>query len=146
MKTDEKLPRRVVLDTNVLIGAAYAPNSASRWVVDACLRGELAAVVSPALLQEYDMILRQAVRVRSYDAAIGQLLREAAVAEPTDTPRVVANDPADDKLIAAALAGSAVAIVTNDRHLLDLDPYDTLRIVRPTDFVRRWLGHGTVPT
>jgi len=36
-------------------------------------------------------------------------------------------------------SGSAVAIVTNDKHLLDVDPYGMLRIVRPTEFVSRWL-------
>jgi len=135
VKKDQEVPLRVVLDTNVLVGAAYAPTSASRRVVDACLQGDLEAVVSPALRQEYDLILKRAVKTRGYDAALDRLLREAAVVEPTATPRVVPDDPADDKLVAAAIAGDAVAIVTNDQHLLDLDPCGTLRIVRPTDFV-----------
>jgi len=67
------------------------------------------------------------------------LLREAAIVEPAVAPRVVQDDPADDKVVAAAMAGNAVAIVTNDQHLLDLDPYGTLRIFRPTEFVSRWL-------
>jgi putative PIN family toxin of toxin-antitoxin system len=140
MKAGESL--RVVLDTNVLVAAAYAPNSASRRIVDACLQGELTAVVSPALLEEYDLILKQAVKARGYEAALDQLLREAAVVEPTVTPRVVPDDPADDKLVAAALAGNTGAIVTNDQHLLDLDPYGTLRIIRPADFVSGWLDHS----
>jgi hypothetical protein len=43
--------RRVVLDTNVLVAAAYDPRSASR-VVEACLGGGLVPVLSPALRRE----------------------------------------------------------------------------------------------
>ena len=39
--------RRVVLDTNVLVAAAYNPRSASRHVVEACLGCRLMAVLSP---------------------------------------------------------------------------------------------------
>jgi uncharacterized protein len=136
VKKAQKERLRVVLDTNVLVGAAYAPSSASRRIVDTCLQGELEAVVSPALRQEYDLILKQAIRTRGYVAALDRLLREASVVEPTITPRVVPDDSADDKLVAAALAGNAVAIVTNDQHLLGLDPSRSTSsaISRTTDF------------
>jgi predicted nucleic acid-binding protein len=44
---------RVVLDTNVLVAAAYNPRSASRHVVEACLGGKLTPVLSSALRREY---------------------------------------------------------------------------------------------
>ncbi len=135
---------RVVLDTNVLVGAAYAEGSASRRIVEACLRGELAAVVSPALRREYELILRQAVRVRGYDEALRRLLAGAEVVEPAAAPRVVPEDPDDDKLVAAAVAAGTV-LVTNDRHLLGLDLHGGVRIVRPAEFVRGWLAGGSEP-
>src|SRR5437879_3371459 len=96
-------PLKVVLDTNVLVGSAYAEGSASRQVVEACLRGELIAVLSPDLKREYEHILARAVRVRSHDESLRKLLEEATVVEPAQTPRVVPEDPEDDKLVAAAL-------------------------------------------
>lgn len=129
---------RVVIDTNVLVGGAYAPMSASRQVIDACLRGELVAVQSPSLHKEYEHILEKAVRVHGYDEALRQFLEKAEVVEPAIVPRVVPDDPEDDKLVAAALGGNAGFIITNDRHLLDLDPYGLIRIHRPADFVRLW--------
>jgi putative PIN family toxin of toxin-antitoxin system len=127
---------RVVLDTNTLVAAAYSPASASRRIVDACLRGDLTAVLSPDLEREYEMILGRAVRVRSYDAALRAFLQQAMLVEPTETPRVVPEDPEDDKLVAVARAAGAEVIVTNDRHLLALDPLDQLRVLRPTDFLQ----------
>jgi predicted nucleic acid-binding protein len=57
---------RAVLDTNVLVAAAYNPRSASRHVVEACLAGELTPVLSGALRREYEFILARAARSRPY--------------------------------------------------------------------------------
>jgi putative PIN family toxin of toxin-antitoxin system len=131
---------RVVVDTDSLVAAAYAERSASRQILEACLRQEVQAVISPALLLEYQYIVRRAVRGRDFGDLFRRFLEHAEVVEPVETPRVVPDDPDDDKLVAAALSGVADAIVTNDHHLLRLDPYGQLRIVRPAEFVRQWLG------
>jgi putative PIN family toxin of toxin-antitoxin system len=123
---------RVVLDTNVLVAAAYNPDSASRRIVEACLKGERAAILSPALRREYDRILARAVRGRPYLARLWELLEKAEVVEPGETPRVVPDDPDDDKLVAVALAAGAV-LVTNDAHLLAINGHNGLQVVRPTD-------------
>ena len=52
--------RRVVLDTNVLVAAAYNPRSASRRVVEACLGGGLRPVLSGALRREAEAVVRPA--------------------------------------------------------------------------------------
>lgn len=124
--------RRVVLDTNVLVAAAYNPASDSRRVVEACLSGELTAVLSLAIRREYEFILDRATRGRPYRDRLQLLLDGAAVVEPSGTPRVVAEDPDDDKLVAAALAADA-ALVSNDAHLLGVAGHQGLRVVRPRD-------------
>jgi len=121
---------RVVLDTNVLVAAAYNPASASRRVVAACLGGGLTAVLSPALRREYEFILARAVRGQPYLEQIHRLLESAEAVDPARTPRVVLADPDDDKLVAAALAVGAV-LVTNDAHLLALAGHEGLQVVRP---------------
>lgn len=136
---------RIVLDTDCLVAAAYAEGSASRRVLEACLRGEVVALVSPDLQHEYEYILGRAVRGRDFGGTLRQFLAKAERVHPSETPRVVPDDPADDKLVAAALAGRAAALVTNDRHLLGLDPHDELRVVRPTEFVRLWIIRGSPP-
>jgi putative PIN family toxin of toxin-antitoxin system len=123
---------RVVLDTNVLVAAAYDPASASRRVVEACLTGELTAVVSPALRREYESVLARAARGQPYRERIHRLVDGAEIVEPAETPGVVADDPDDDKLVAAALAAGA-ALVTNDAHLLAIAGHEGLKVVRPAD-------------
>ena len=126
---------RAVLDTNVLVAAAYNPASASRQLVEACLRGELTAVLSEALRREYKLIITRAVRGNSYANRLRQLLDQAAVVEPAQTPRVVPDDPEDDKLVAAALAADAV-LVSNDRHLLAVHGQHGLQVMRPGDLAQ----------
>jgi putative PIN family toxin of toxin-antitoxin system len=127
---------RVVLDTNVLVAAVYNPASASRRIVEACLGGELTPVLSLALRHEYEFILARAARGRPYLEQIRRLVDGAEVVEPTETPRVVADDPDDDKLVAAALAAGAI-LVTNDAHLLAIAGHEGLKVVRPADLRAR---------
>jgi predicted nucleic acid-binding protein len=99
--------------------------------VEACLKGELTAVLSPALRREYGFILARAARGQPYVDRLRLLLERADVVVPEATPRVVPDDPDDDKLVAVALAARAV-LVTNDAHLLDLAGHEGLTVVRPT--------------
>lgn len=132
--------KRVVLDTNVLVSGAYDDFSASWRIVEACARGDLTAVVSPALRVEYERILRDAVRIRGFETQVQSFLSAAETVTPFAVPRVVPDDPEDDKIVATAVAGETDAIITNDRHLLDLDPYlageRTIRVLRPDAFER----------
>jgi putative PIN family toxin of toxin-antitoxin system len=126
--------RRVVLDTNVLVAAAYNPDSASRQVVEACLKGELTAVLSSALRREYEFILARAARGQPYRDRLQQLLEKAEGIIPEETPRMVPDDPDDDKLVAAALAAGAV-VVTNDAHVLAVAGHNGLQVMRPMEAV-----------
>ena len=92
----------------------------------------MTAVLSPALRREYEFILARAVRGRPYLEQIRRLLEHAEAVDPTWTPRVVAEDPDDDKLVAAALAAGAV-LVTNDAHLLAVTGHEGLKVLRPSE-------------
>ena len=129
--------QRVVLDTNVLVAAAYAESSASRRIVEACLGGDLAPVASSAVKEEYQFILARAVRRPDYEQRLVALLDGLELVEPDEVPPVVPEDPSDDKFLAAAVAGRAGWVVTSDRHLLALDPQGGVRIVSPGVFVER---------
>ena len=129
---------RIVVDTNVFVASAYNSGSASRRIIEACESRDLDVVVSPEITREYDHILPRAIRSRDQLQRAMDLIRSARVAVPSSTPRVVADDPDDDKFVAAAVAAKADAIVTNDQGLLAVDPHDGIRILRPVVFLQIW--------
>ena len=54
-------------------------------------------------------------------------------------PEPVSVDPDDDKFIACALAADTKLIVSGDRHLLDIDGYQDIRVLKPRRFVNIYL-------
>lgn len=125
---------RVVLDTNVLLAAAYNPGSASARLVRLCVDGRLTMIVSPDLEREYELMLDRALHGNADREAIEAARDRAELYFPEDTPRVVAADPADDMLLAAAVEGGAEVLVTNDVEVLKLETYRGVRILRPAEF------------
>lgn len=64
-------------------------------------------------------------------AALVQLVKPAPIAP------VIVRDPADDAVLACALAAQADLIVSGDKHLLDLGgTYQGIRIVMPAEAVQ----------
>lgn len=116
---------RVVVDPNVLISALIGPSgSAPHQVVMAWQAGLIEFVVSPLLLRELQDVLRRPKFAR-FQAQVGPYVAmiesdALLVEDPSDPPGTTA-DPGDDYLVALARAGAADAIVSGDRHLLEID-------------------------
>jgi uncharacterized protein len=131
----ESIMCRIVIDTNILVASAYHRASASRRIIDAVERGEFELVLSSAIQREYDRIIPRAIRMRSEITRLGAIIVSGTRVNPKANPRVT-EDHEDDKFLAAALAGSAEAVITSDPHLLAADGYHGIRVLRPSDFER----------
>ena len=132
--------KRVVLDTNVLIAAAWNEGSASRRIVDACLEGKkVRAVLSPALRREYELIIKRAARKSRYRKSLERLIKKAEVVDCNARAMgiEVPADPEDAKVLATAVAGKVDALVGNDHHLLDMAQSASVPILRPREFLRK---------
>ena len=118
---------RAVVDVNVLVSATLTPGGTPHRLVERWLEGLFELVISPALLAELERVLARpevADRTdRSVIEALSTSVREGAllVEDPATHGRLVPRDPADDYLVALARTAGAHAIVTGDRHLLELE-------------------------
>ncbi len=128
---------RVVIDTNILIGAQYDEFSFSRRIVDLVVSGKIRAVASRATLRENKALLKRAVRDRRWHREVCgffDAVEYVLVRVPRRKKPIVREDPEDDKFIYTAIAGGATHIITSDAHLLDLEEHEGIRICTPRDF------------
>jgi putative PIN family toxin of toxin-antitoxin system len=129
---------RAVLDPNVIISALLAPAGTPAAIVRAWSAGAFELVASPLLLTELERALAYPkLRTRIHEdeaAAIVEWLGRSAtiVQDPDDPAPGASEDPGDDYLIALA-AHEHAALVSGDRHLLELAA--ELPIYAPADFL-----------
>lgn len=96
------MPTKVVLDTNVIISAVGWKGNARR-VLDLCVGGDLLLLESPEMLREIENVLRRP----KFDFIPREKKREllkhlssiSEVVRPTEKPRVIWEDPSDDKFL-----------------------------------------------
>ena len=118
---------RAVVDVNVLVSALLRHDTGPADVLRAWRDGLFELVVSPKLLAEFvHVTTRPALARRINPIALDRLIAalQAEIGDfgdPEPPDRVVGADPKDDYLVALARAAGAHAIVTGDRHLLDVD-------------------------
>lgn len=128
---------KVVLDTNVLIDGIKDEHSAAWRIVEKIFSGQVVLCVSRQLRGEYETILRREISDENYRQRVYMVFNIAEEVRVNNIQRIVHDDSEDDKVIATALTASADVLISEDRHLLDLDPYGDLRIMRPTEFLNR---------
>ena len=132
------MPPTAVIDTNVIV-SGLGWGGTPRSVLDAAIRGDFLAVVSPLLLEELLRVLTVKLGWEA-DRAAGAATDVLDFAHMVVPPRIVVPrlaDPKDHHVIAAAVAAEADFIVTGDRHLLELGSYEGLRIMTPAEFLDR---------
>lgn len=115
------MPPRIVVDTNVFMGAILSPAGENRELLRACLRGRSRPLMGTALFHEYeDLLGRSALLAKSplslieRDTLFSAFLSVAEWVKVYFLWRPNLPDEADNHLIELALAGSAASIITHN--------------------------------
>lgn len=133
---------RVVLDANVLISAIISSRGSPAQILSYWQEGELDLVVSLPILEELDRVIHHPKLQARYDLReelvqefLVLLGRRAAMVEPEERLAVIERDPTDNRYLECALAGEAQYLFSGDSHLLNLEQYEGIRILTPTEFL-----------
>jgi len=132
---------RIILDTNVFISGIFFTGPPYQ-ILKAWRDGKVQLLVSPSILDEYRRIgVELALRFRDVNLRpfLDLLTIQAEIVLAPTLPPVIHDDPSDDKFLEAAIAGKASYIISGDKHLLKLSVYQGIQILKPIDFVQRFL-------
>jgi uncharacterized protein len=122
---------RLILDTVVVVRALIKPGGkpgqlvyqwrdAFEWIVSPEIAAEYLEIASrPSLVGKFATLRSRAI--------VADILSRSTTVTPTSVP-AVCRDPGDDKFLAAALAGAADFIVSENLDLLSLAEYEGIKI------------------
>jgi putative PIN family toxin of toxin-antitoxin system len=129
---------KIVCDTNVLIsGILFGGNA--RQILDLATRGAVTNAISADILNEAQGVLLRPKFGLSTSQVLGilELFRDTFETVIPDCPvAAITDDPDDNRILEAALAAKADAIVSGDKHLLDLGTWNGIPILSLADFLR----------
>ena len=133
---------KVFFDSNIYIAEALLGRAAER-MIRATRRARWRIFTSHYIVHEVSEVLTLVLRFSHRLASLTsrRILRRAALARIAKQARVP-RDPDDSPVLQAALGCGADYLVTNDRHLLELDPYKGLRIISMSAYHQLLQGHG----
>jgi putative PIN family toxin of toxin-antitoxin system len=138
-KMDEKIRKRVVIDTNIFVEAYMKKKKgAARRIVQDGLALRVEVLYSDKIKEEVERIIAKFPDKSKARFELYQLFYQAThVIEPAKVQ--LSRDADDNMFIGCAIAGNAHYIVSYDIHLLELDGRVmqehnyTIRAVRPKD-------------
>jgi predicted nucleic acid-binding protein len=138
---------KVFFDTNVYVAEALLGEMAET-IIEATERASWRIYASGYLLDELQRVLVEKLEFSRRLASLsrGRIVRRARLVDPGASRHVVPQDPADSPILRAALAAGVDYLVTNDGHLLALDPYEGLRIISMNDYYRLLRDSGHLET
>jgi putative PIN family toxin of toxin-antitoxin system len=100
-------------------------------------------VVSDEILDEYKRVGEILAEERpkiDLDPILNFVIEHARVYKPTKLKEPICEDPDDDKFIACALASGSKVIISGDKHLLKVSGFQGIEVLKPREFVDRFLA------
>lgn len=136
---------KIVVDTNVFIGALISENGANRELIRRCLKQQYQPLMGNALFSEYESVMNRQEIIAKYPitqaevkALFSALISISQWISIYYLWRPNLKDEADNHLVELAMAGNARIIATNN--LKDFGNselhFPNLTILRPEDIIQ----------
>ena len=130
---------RVVIDTNVLISATFWTGK-PKQLLNKVRHGEVTFLTSEILLDELkEVLVREDKPFKLSEEEAERVvteMRDLAEIVQTHSRVTVCQDEKDNRVLECAIDGGAECIITGDRHLLELESFQGVKIMTVTDFFR----------
>jgi putative PIN family toxin of toxin-antitoxin system len=130
---------RVVLDTNILVSGIFWRGNPYK-ILQTCFQNKLSLIISPAILEELQDVLRTEKKFELTKNDISSYMRllisHSTLIEPVQTIDAIKDDPDDNMILECAAEGKADYIISGDKHLLSLNEYSGIKILSAREFLQ----------
>lgn len=135
------IKKPLVIDTNLLISAMISPNSIIHKVLKKALENYI-IYNSQQTLDEFVEVAKREKFLRFFkdlskrDEFINFVIQSTKIIEPTHTV-TDCRDPKDNMFLEIALTCQAIYLVSGDKDLLTLNPYQNIEIITASEFLEK---------
>jgi uncharacterized protein len=131
--------KRVVIDTNVIVSALLFGGTPGR-LISLWKKKIIQPLITKEIILEYLRVLAypdfQLTENEIHFILYHEMLPFFEHITITSRGAVIKKDPSDDKFLHCAEAGKADAVISGDKHLLNLKSFKEIRIVSSTQFLK----------
>ncbi len=127
---------RVTADSNIFISALLRGGKPLE-LLEMARAGQIELAVSEEILNEIGRVLAVKFHVGAEDVQEfrDEICGFAKLVTPTETFEAVQPDPTDNRILECAVAARSEAIVSGDRHLLELQSFGGIKVQKLSDFL-----------
>lgn len=130
---------RAVFDPNILISAllGYGPPYEALQLV---FQGKVHLVTSVSLFSEFIKVIRRkkfGITRNAQERFVTVIYILSDFVEPDNNVKIITIDDSDNRVLEAALEGSAHYIVSGDKHLLELRQWNGIEILSAREFINK---------
>jgi len=132
---------KIILDTNVFISGVFFAGPPYQ-IIKAWRDDILKLVISEEIFEEYRRVgklLGEQFPMVDLQPILDLVRASAQIFSVKCLPESVTDDPDDDKFLACALACKSKMIVSGDKHLLKVNGFRGIKIIKPREFVDNYL-------
>jgi len=128
---------KIFFDTNVYVAEALLGEAAADMLA-VTAKASWRIYASTHVLDELERVVTEELGFSKRLALLSRqrIIRRSQIVEPVASRHEVPDDAKDTPVLRAALEGGVDFLVTNDRHLLDLNPYEGLKIVSMAEYLQ----------
>lgn len=132
---------KIVADTNVLISSTFW-EGASNKIIQKVENCEIELFLSEEIINEFKEALdyeeiKEKIKEKNLEMkrSVEKIISVSSIVAPSKK-LLVCTDPKDNKILECALEAVAEFIITYDNHLLRLNPFESINILTPEEFLK----------
>jgi len=133
---------KITVDTNILVSSTFWSGDSDR-ILEKAETKEIELVLSEDILNEFSKVLDyEEIQNKIRDKNLGmrrtveKITSISTIVKPRQRLEVIKEDPDDNIILECAIEGNVDYIVSNDKHLLKLEEFEGIKIIKPEEFLK----------